>query len=117
MTRPRSPEKRESPRQGAALRVVLEDREPPTHATTRNISLGGMYLMTATKTLDVGSEHMAKVEIDRHGRRWSPPLPIRVVWSSNTSAGAAFANLTAEAIDALREALNEARARHKRARP
>lgn len=73
--------------------------------------------MTATKTLKVGGEHMAKVEIDRHGRRWSPPLPIRIVWSNNTSAGAIFGRLSAEAIEALREALTEARAQHKPTRP
>lgn len=84
---------------------------------TRNINLGGMYLMTATKTLKAGGKCMAKVEIDRRTQRWSPPLPVRVVWSNNTSAGAVFQGLTAEAADALREVLAEARARRKRTRP
>lgn len=114
MARARSTENRGTPRHGVALRVTLRDGEPPLHAVTRNIGLGGMYLMTATRRLDAGRECIATVEIDPGRHRWSPPLPVRVVWSHQTTTGVAFEGLTPAAAHLLQEVLDEARARRKR---
>lgn len=105
------PEKRKDPRRGLALRVVLRDHRPPIHATTRNFSLGGMFLMTARKGIRSDRRLTAEVEIDRRGQQWTPPLPVRVVWSDHTNAGVAFETLAADAVDTLRGLLGEANKR------
>lgn len=112
MTPTQTPELRREPRHGVALRVLLGN-DPPMHATTRNISLGGMYLMTATRALPPGRAFTATLEVDCHGRTWATPLPVHVIWSNDTSAGVAFRTLPADTVMALREILDEARTRHK----
>lgn len=111
MTRPKRVERRSDPRRGLALRVTLRDHRPPVHATTRNCSLGGMYLMTATRKLRTDRNVTAEIEIDRGDRRWTPPLPVRVIWADHTAAGVAFDHLPADTAEALRTLLDEAHVR------
>lgn len=115
------PEKRTNPRRGLALRVILRDHRPPMHAMTRNLSLGGMYLMTATRKLQGVHLLTAEIEIDRQGQRWTAPLPVRVVWSDHTSTGVMFKDPSPATISMLTELLDDAvplpaRRRHHRVR-
>lgn len=114
MAKPKAVEKRQHPRRGLALRVLLRDYKP-VHATTRNLSLGGMNLMTATKKLNSERALTAEIEIGRRNHRWTPPLPVRVVWSHDTSAGVVFGELPSEAAKTLSGLLTVTRDR--RARP
>jgi hypothetical protein len=112
----RAVEKRKHPRRGLALRVVLRDRKPPVHATTRNLSLGGMNLMTATRKLNSERALTAEIETGRRNHRWTAPLPVRVVWSHDTLAGVVFQELPAEAAKALTGLLTVTRDRRTRPR-
>jgi hypothetical protein len=116
------PERRKSQRRGVAVRVMLRDHRPPMHAMTRNVSLGGMYLMTATRKLNTTDATTAEIEIDRRGEHWSQPLPVRVVWNDHMSAGIMFDDLSKKDVDMLRELLADgaplpAKRRHQRVRP
>lgn len=99
------PERRKNPRRGLAVRVVIRDHRPLMHATTRNLSLGGMYLMTATRKLLPGRDATAEIEIDGHDERWSPPLPVELVWHDQTNAGVKFRDLPAQVHRFLYELL------------
>lgn len=110
------PEKRKEPRRGLALRVVLRDYRPPLHATTQNVSLGGMNLLTATKKLKSQRTLMAEIEIGRRNHPWTPALPVRVVWSKDTSAGVAFEKLPVDAAKMLSGLLTVTRERRTRPR-
>lgn len=114
MKRTTRSEKRKGPRHGLALRVVLRDHRPPIHAITRDFSLGGMHLMTATRKLQPDKTLTAEVEIDRNDQRWTPPLPLHVVWTDDTHAGVAFNSLPAKTVVMLGKLIAETRARHKR---
>ena len=109
------PERRKHLRRGLAVRVVLRDHRPPMHAMTRNVSLGGMYLMTATRKLNTTNATTAEIEIDR-GERWSRPLPVQVVWNDHTNAGVRFGSISKEALDMLREMIADAAPRPARRR-
>lgn len=108
----RRPEKRANPRSGLALRVLLRDHRPPVHAMSRNFSLGGMYVMTATRKLTPGLPLTVEIETGRSDNRWSPPLPVRVVWQDQTNAGIEFDNLPAQAAAMLCNLLEDTRQRH-----
>lgn len=115
------PERRKNPRREMAVRVVLRDHRPPMHAMTRNLSLGGMYLMTATRKLHDGNTLVAEIEIDRRGQRWSAPLPVNLIWFDHMNAGVSFARLSPEATNMLSQLLDDgislpARRRHQRQR-
>lgn len=115
------PEKRRNPRRDMAVRVVLRDHRPPMHAMTRNLSLGGMYLMTATRKLHDGNALMAEIEIDRRGQRWSAALPVALIWFDHMNAGVSFKHLSPEVKNMLSQLLDDAiplpaRRRHQRQR-
>lgn len=109
-------EKREIPRHGIAVRVLLRDHHPPLHATTRDLNLRGMQVITATRPLRTGRRCTAEIEIDPHDRRWTPPLAVRVVWSEQTAAGVEFEDLPPNVSDMLSGLLAEARARRQHPR-
>ena len=90
------------------MRVVLRDHRPPMHAMTRNVSLGGMYLMTATRKVHAGSETTVEFEVDERRGQWSPPLPVKLVWHDHTSAGVTFGELPAQARKMLGKLLEDA---------
>lgn len=102
------PERRKNPRRGLAVRVVLRDHRPALHAMTRNVSIGGMYLMTATRRVHAGSEATAELEINERRGQWSPPFPVKLVWHDHTSAGVMFDELPAQARKMLNELLEDA---------
>ena len=108
MPRASLPEKRQHPRRELAVRVILRDHRPPMHAMTRNLSLSGMYLMTATRKLPAVQPLTAEIEIDRDGHRWSPPLLLQPVWSDHTSAGVMFKELSPEATAVLHQLFENA---------
>ena len=108
MKRASLPERRKSARRGVAVRVVLRDHRPPIHAMTRNVSLGGMSLMTATRKVSAGSETTAEVEVDERRERWSSPLPVKLVWRDHTSAGVMFGELPDQARKLLSKLLEDA---------
>ena len=108
------PEKRKDRRHGLALRVLLANHAPTLHATTRNVSLGGMCLMTATRALLPGDGFTATLEVDHNGQRHAASLPVRVIWSNSAGSGVAFRVLPAETLMFLREVLAATRARRKR---
>jgi PilZ domain len=74
------------------------------HATTSNVSLGGMHVVTATRKLEADRAITAEIETGG-GRNWAGPLPARVVWANNTNAGIAFGRLPAAAVTALKRLL------------
>jgi PilZ domain len=111
MTRSSPSENRKNPRRGLALRVVLRDHRPPMHATTCDVSLGGMHVVTATRKFESDRTLTAEIEVGRGRAGWTVPIPVRIVWANNTSAGVAFGELPAAAIAALKRLL-EARERH-----
>lgn len=110
------PERRKHQRRGLAARVMLRDHRPPMHAMTRNVSLGGMYLMTATRKLNASNATTVEIEINRRGEHWSQPLPVQVVWNDHTNAGVSFGSLSKEALDMLSEMLADAAPRPARRR-
>ncbi len=102
------PERRKNPRRGLAVRVVLRDHRPALHAMTRNVSIGGMYLMTATRRVHAGSETTAELEVNERRGQWSPPFPVKLVWHDHTSAGVMFDELPVQARKMLNELLEDA---------
>lgn len=84
------------------------------HATTSNLSLGGMHVVTATRRLEADRAITAEIETGG-GRHWTGPFPARVVWANNMSAGIAFDRLPAAAAAMLKRLL-ERRERRQRGR-
>lgn len=94
--------------------MLFRDHGPPMHATTSNLSLGGMHVVTATRKLEADRTVTAEIETGG-GRHWTGPFPVRVVWAHNTSAGIAFERLPAASAAALKRLL-ERRERRQRQR-
>ena len=92
-----------SERQGVRLDITLLDNgQEVLQTTSKNISIGGIFIATAAQTLDIDKKlHVAFTLRNANGdQRHS--LPARVVHQHNGGTALAFSDYNIQTLNALR---------------